>query len=386
MPRHEVMIETLSRKGHRVDVLAWRRSTEGSFPTRKDWIYITARASVGRKSTVFGLPLMLLRFCRALRLLRQDGGGDVLVITHLLQMPVSFRQNRALLYDSIDLFSVEMSLHFRSLGPYVCRALEVVEGVLLRRFDGIWAVDSRNDTVLKRLQKSCPNTQAIWNVPSLCQGPSPESRAAARRFVGDKFTIVYTGTIMYDKGVDIVARAIARLRDRVDDLQLVLIGNMWEDRSVFEGRLAVLGILDRVRVVDRIDYNAMLSYLECCHVAVALYKETRQYVGLSAGNSRKIFTYMQAGLPIIGPSFGEIGDMVRRVGCGVLVDPQDVDGVADAIETMWRNEEDRVAMAQTGREAFQTRYNWETEEVKFLQVFERALSSRRRETSPEGGR
>ena len=87
---------------------------------------------------------------------------------------------------------------------------------------------------------------------------------------------------------------------------------------------------------------------------------------------------MQASLPIVGPTFGEIGRLVLEEGCGLLVDTTDTSAVAAAILELLFNPEQAAEMGCRGRAAIETKYNWEIEQAKLVAAYSSLNHGRRR--------
>ena len=92
---------------------------------------------------------------------------------------------------------------------------------------------------------------------------------------------------------------------------------------------------------------------------------------MGKGTSRKIFTYMQAGLPIVAPNFWEIAKVVEEESCGILVDTTDSKEIANAILYLLKHSEEAKRMGENGRKAIIHKYNWEKESKKLLLVYKR---------------
>ena len=85
----------------------------------------------------------------------------------------------------------------------------------------------------------------------------------------------------------------------------------------------------------------------------------------------KLFEFMAAGLPVIASSEGESASFVREARCGILVDPLNIDEIADAIVWLFKNSAEASEMGKRGRSLIMNKYNWETESETLLQVYGR---------------
>ena len=59
--------------------------------------------------------------------------------------------------------------------------------------------------------------------------------------------------------------------------------------------------------------------------------------------------------------------------CGITVNPLDPEELAEKIEYLLGNPEERRKMGENGRKVFIEKYNWDHEKRKLLQIYE-ALS------------
>lgn len=75
----------------------------------------------------------------------------------------------------------------------------------------------------------------------------------------------------------------------------------------------------------------------------------------------KLFEYMAAGMPVISSDFPVWREIVDGAGCGLLVDPTNIDALAGAMQWILENPKEAQAMGERGRLAVLDRYNWEHE-------------------------
>jgi len=100
-------------------------------------------------------------------------------------------------------------------------------------------------------------------------------------------------------------------------------------------------------------------------MGLALHQDHPYHRDLSAGNGRKFFAYMQAGIPIVGPMLGEVGKAVEIADCGILVDTKRADIVAGSIDYILDDPQEAWRLGRNGRLTFENRFNWEVESKKF---------------------
>jgi glycosyltransferase involved in cell wall biosynthesis len=87
----------------------------------------------------------------------------------------------------------------------------------------------------------------------------------------------------------------------------------------------------------------------------------------------KMFEYMSAGLPVISSNFPLWKEIVEGNNCGICVNPEDPNEIAEAIHYLISNNEKAEIMGKNGRKAIVEKYNWEIEEKKLIQVYTQIL-------------
>lgn len=75
----------------------------------------------------------------------------------------------------------------------------------------------------------------------------------------------------------------------------------------------------------------------------------------------KLFEYMAAGLPVISSDFPVWREIVESAGCGLMVDPMDMDAIVAAMQWIADHPDEAEAMGRNGRRAVEENYSWERE-------------------------
>lgn len=96
----------------------------------------------------------------------------------------------------------------------------------------------------------------------------------------------------------------------------------------------------------------------------------------------KLFEYMAAGLPVIVSDFPLWRQIVEEAGCGLLVDPLDVEAVTEAMRWILDHPAQAEQMGQRGRQAVISTYNWEREAEKLVACY-RDLEKAKRDSAEE---
>ena len=166
------------------------------------------------------------------------------------------------------------------------------------------------------------------------------------------------------------------VREKIRTVKLIFIGHVDDPNGEAEKRLQAEGLRPHVEIIPWLPYEEMLRYLHVAKIGLALQQPVGRFLLVSRGNGRKFFTYMQAGLPIVGPRFSEIAQVVREESCGLLVDTTSPQQVAEAIVELLSDPHKAKLLGERGKRAIPERYNWEKEKEKFLTAY-RAMFRRK---------
>lgn len=233
--------------------------------------------------------------------------------------------------------------------------------------------------VLKRIQRLCAQCDLVLAVnqsllEAYLQGSAQGLvvRSCAPAWFADgppavvcpndrPFTIMH-GKCALARGTLPVLEALAKLPGGSTGMRVVMFcGSAPEkDRqaqAVVESSRQ-LGVTSALDLRSGVPMQDMPGILRSCDVGLIAYGR-----GLGAESlPNRLFEYMALGLPVIAPTYSiEIAKILREEACGLLADFEDPDSIAQALHTMYHNQEECRTMGQRAREAFLKRHNWDQE-------------------------
>jgi D-inositol-3-phosphate glycosyltransferase len=132
--------------------------------------------------------------------------------------------------------------------------------------------------------------------------------------------LLFFGLVRPYKGLDVLLRALAR----VPDVTLVVAGEFWGGAESTQALIEELGIADRVdRRPGYVEAAEVPALIRSADLMVLPYRDsTASWNGSLA---------LEHGVPVIATRVGTMAEQVRDGVDGLLCDPEDVDGLADAI-------------------------------------------------------
>ena len=138
--------------------------------------------------------------------------------------------------------------------------------------------------------------------------------------------VVFAGSFYPWHGIEDLLIAFTLARAEVPDLRLTLIGD-GATRKDNTAQAVSLGIASATTFTGWLSRDDLHRQLERSHIGVAPYRDT----GQSYFEPVKILDYQMAGLAIIASSVGHIPQMVVDGQDGLLVPPEDIEALAQAI-------------------------------------------------------
>ena len=199
--------------------------------------------------------------------------------------------------------------------------------------------------------------------------PFPMERVAAfrrRRGLPERF-ILFVGTLEPRKNVRRLVEAFAILKRRTAGLQAckLVIGGAkgWMYEDIF-ARVEELGLGDEVLFPGYIPLEELPLWYNAAELFV--------YPSLYEGFGLPVLEAMACGTPVVASRTSSLPEVVGEA--GMLVDPRDIGGLAEAMERALMDEGKRREMREKGlRRAGE--FSWERTARETAQVYRRAMGS-----------
>ena len=348
-PRIAKEATSLTRAGYDVHAILWDR--ERAFPREetRDGIRIhrvSLRAPEGRPSLVLRIPGWWTRLVLRILRLRPDVVHAVDFDTVIPAYLAARIRGARLVYDVFDFYADMVTA---PIPPRVRQLLAGGERRMLARADAVIVPDLRRSEQFggarpKRLVE-------IMNVP--------EDRGLPRTTEDpDGFVVFYGGMIAKDRGLkDLVAAC--------EDVgaKLIVAGHGPDEAELLGG----IESSHAAAYLGTISYPEVLEQTAACQAVAALYDPSIPNNKFAAPN--KLFEAMMFAKPVLTSEGTLAADIVREVGCGIVVRYGDRTALNRALETLMLAPEEAKAMGTRGREAFESRYNWKAMEPRLLALY-----------------
>lgn len=186
-------------------------------------------------------------------------------------------------------------------------------------------------------------------------GIDPKDVRTRYRLNGGRWALTVARLEPY-KGIDTALRAVARVRKEGIDLHYAVVG-AGKKRDTYRKLAESLHIANAVRFVGPVP-DADLP---------ALYNAAEVYLGVSRTDRRvqvegfgvALAEAAACGLPVIAGRSGGLAEAVHDGETGLVVDPDDAEGVVTALGRVLADQLFARRLGQAGRKAVETYYNWD---------------------------
>ncbi len=191
-----------------------------------------------------------------------------------------------------------------------------------------------------------------------------EARATRMRILGKKesdFLVLYIGGLFPGRGLEKVVEAISM----VHGVKLFL-GGYGPYEASLKQLVERLGIEDNVIFGGEVDPRKVPIYDTASDLLFAMYEAVDPNNVVTIPN--KLFESIAAGKPILVSDVGEKARLVSEIGHGYAINPEDVEGMARAIQRLAQDRDLYDKLASRAKRA-QKEYSWSRMEKRLIHAY-----------------
>lgn len=167
------------------------------------------------------------------------------------------------------------------------------------------------------------------------------------------------------KGVDVLTKAFAQVRQQMPDARLTLVGD-GDRREAFERHARREG--PHLRVLGRLSEEDLIDEYRRAAVTVLPSTTDAESFGMVLAEANA------CGCPVIGSDIGGIPNFVRHGDNGLLARPGDARDLAAKILQVLSDPDAAFAMGRRGRERVEREHDWDVQAAVTEQVLAQALA------------
>jgi glycosyltransferase involved in cell wall biosynthesis len=232
----------------------------------------------------------------------------------------------------------------------ISKIFEIYENYAAQKFD---AIITATPFIRDRFIKLNKNTIDINNYPKLNELYSSVDWNARKN------EICYIGGITKVRGIVELIKALEYI-----DTVLHLAGN-FESKELEKEAKSLPG-WKKVKYYGFVDRKKVKEILDTVKIGIVTFLPEPNHI---YSQPNKLFEYMSAGIAVVASNFTLWKEIVENGNCGICVDPLNPKEIADAINHLLNNDNMARIMGENGRTLVETKYNWENEEKKLIDLY-----------------
>lgn len=240
--------------------------------------------------------------------------------------------------------------------PLLAYGIEKYENLSASKLNGIITA---TPFIRNRFKKINLNTLDINNYPIL-------GELSSENLWDEKdHSIAYVGGISKIRGIEVLVHSLKFTNENV---KLNLAGKFSE--SDIEVKVKSLSSWSKVKELGMIGRNEVKNVLSKSIAGIVTFLPEPNHID---AQPNKMFEYMSAGIPVIGSHFPLWKNIIEGNNCGICVDPEKPEELANAINYLSTNLKKAQLMGRNGKNAVENKYNWKIEESKLYDFYENII-------------
>lgn len=181
--------------------------------------------------------------------------------------------------------------------------------------------------------------------------------------------IGFVGGFQYWHGLEHLVESLAQVRTEVPQAKLLLIGDGRARPSV-ERKIAELGLESEVIITGLLPQSRVPEMLAVADVAVLPYPKLPRELWFSP---LKLYEYMASGKAIVASREGQIADVIRHDYDGLLVEPDNIDDLAQATIRLLNNPAERARLGNNARTQAVKEHSWDRYILRLEEIYKEVL-------------
>lgn len=184
--------------------------------------------------------------------------------------------------------------------------------------------------------------------------------------IKDEYVVLTTSRLVHKNGVDILIKAVAKLKESRPNIKLLIIGDGPELNGL-RSLVSDLKLTNEVLFLGQIIQKDLPIYFRVSDVFA---RPSR-----SEGFGNSFLEAMAAGVPVIGTPVGGIVDFLINGHTGLLAAPEDPDSLAEKISYVLGHKDIRDNVIKNGLALVEKYYSWDVVTQKMDRIFNKIIQT-----------
>lgn len=209
-----------------------------------------------------------------------------------------------------------------------------------------------------------PKVSLIRNYPLI-----DKTTNIGKKSISDKPLAIYIGGMESIRGIKEIVQAVKILNGKVE---LILLGSFSD--ANFEKEIRELAN-ESIHILGKVPYSEVFKYMDMASIGLVCLLPSPNNINAASRNN-KLFEYMVSELPVISSNFPSWEEIIKNNNCGICVNPENPEEIANAIRYLIERPELIKEMGQNGKKAILEKYNWEKESENLLKIYSKIIDKK----------
>ena len=170
------------------------------------------------------------------------------------------------------------------------------------------------------------------------------------------------------KGLDYLLEALKRVKKEILNVRLI-VGGEGKLLNYYKQKVISMGLGDKIEFAEFIPDEQIVEYYNKCDIFVLPSISSKQ-----EGFGMVLLEAMACGKPVVTTEIVGIAKDARERNCGKIIEPKNVDALADAVIEVLQDKESAKRMGANGRRLVEEKYGWKKVGEMVQSVYEDVLN------------
>ncbi len=181
-----------------------------------------------------------------------------------------------------------------------------------------------------------------------------------------KYNLVYAGRLIERKGVLTLLEAYKKISDENNDIHLWILGD-GELKQIMEEKIMGYNLQDKITMTGLV--SNPYDYFTMADICVFPSHKGDGLMGT-------VLESMAAGKPVITTTHNGNEDVITNGDSGILIEPENVEELVNAIKIILTDEQKRIAMGKKAQNFIEENVAWEKKIKKLVNIFTGILKNK----------
>ncbi len=243
------------------------------------------------------------------------------------------------------------------------KSAKLLEKICVKNVDAVISVVQENTDRIKNLGVNANKIYLVSNtVDQNTFAKEPVDDSIINKYK-NRIVLLYSGYVTPERGLDIVVKGIDQLKNRIQNVKLLIIGNGISVNTLKE-LTSRLYLNNYVEFIEWPGHDKLSSYFKVATIYISPQPKCEFW---DTTIPHKLFEYMSQSKPVLAADSKAISRIITQTKCGLIYktgDPEDF--AAKGSEILNSN----IPFGENGYKAVKDFYNWQNDEKKLISLYQ----------------